>query len=99
MEVTVIDRQNPLDIAIQEYGDVSAAFQIALANGISITDELIPGETLEITENPELIDPDVLNYYQTFKVQPVTANEQNTNTIVTPTGIGSMTIKENFIVR
>jgi len=32
-------RQNILDIAIQEQGDVSAAFDLALSNGFSLTDD------------------------------------------------------------
>jgi len=31
-------RQNMLDVAIQEQGDVSAAFDLALNNGFSLTD-------------------------------------------------------------
>ncbi len=46
--------QSILDIAIQQSGSVFAAFNWCVANGISITDEITPGQALKeptTTEN------------------------------------------------
>lgn len=43
--------QNLLDIAIQECGDVRAAFRIALENGLSLTDIPFTGMEIKIPEN------------------------------------------------
>jgi hypothetical protein len=42
--------QTLLDIAIQELGDASRANEIAVMNGMSITDDLQPGAVLLIPE-------------------------------------------------
>src|SRR6187402_1293580 len=44
--IRVIENQTLLDIAIQENGSVLSAFDYALSNGISITDPLTPGQSL-----------------------------------------------------
>lgn len=38
--IHILEGQSMLDIAIQENGSIMAAFELALANGLSITDEL-----------------------------------------------------------
>lgn len=38
------------DLALQELGSVKAVFELAFANGISITENLHPGQTLDIPE-------------------------------------------------
>lgn len=44
--ITVLPNQSLFDIAIQEDGNVLATFEWALANGISITKELVAGQKL-----------------------------------------------------
>lgn len=98
MKTILLDRQNLLDISIQGYGNVSALFVVALANGISITDELEPGNILEAPEDQNLVEPEILTYYTTYNVHPVTGGDTNQGAEPTPKGIGAMTIKENFKV-
>lgn len=43
--------QNLLDVAIQECGDVRAAFRIALENGLSLTDIPFTGMEIKIPEH------------------------------------------------
>lgn len=70
--VIVIDRQNLLDLALQEYGNVQAVFDLAMANGLDITDELTPGQEITLPES-QYTDKDVLNFYKTRDIRPVTA--------------------------
>jgi hypothetical protein len=43
MNIIVLNNQSLLDLAIQHFGDATAAFDIALANDLSITDEIVAG--------------------------------------------------------
>ena len=61
--ITVLSNQSLLDIAIQEDGNVLAAFEWALANGISITEELVPGQKL-IVPNSVNRDNDIAQYFK-----------------------------------
>ena len=75
MEVTVKPRQTLCDIALQIYGDLRAVTDIAAANSISITDDLLPGTVLQC---PEIVyDRYLQNYVSTNKVSPATALEHD----------------------
>lgn len=43
----VLPGQNIVDKAIELTGDASGAFALALANGLSLTDKLVPGTVLK----------------------------------------------------
>lgn len=62
-EITVISNQSLFDIAIQECGTVSAVLDIAMANNISITQELIPGQKIKIPLTDK-VNKDVINYFK-----------------------------------
>ena len=64
MIITVLHNQSILDIAIQHTGNVYNAFAIAKANGLSITHDLTPGETISIPQDI-IRDSEVYNYYKT----------------------------------
>lgn len=64
--ITVLSNQSLLDIAIQEDGNVLAAFEWALANGISITEELVPGQKLIIPKSVNR-DNEIANYFKSKK--------------------------------
>ncbi len=49
--ITVRDRQNALDIGIQEGGSAEAAVLVAIMNGVSITGELATGQQLLANSN------------------------------------------------
>lgn len=68
-------RQNLLDIAIQTTGGLDALFEIAMDNGISISQQLAPGTELKIKQ--PAANAVVLNYYNRNKILPATAGSEN----------------------
>lgn len=71
MIVTVKQRQTVSDIAIQVYGSIEAAVAIAEANGISVTDDLEAGTTIECPE--KVYDRYLQSYVGKHQVIPATA--------------------------
>jgi 2',3'-cyclic-nucleotide 2'-phosphodiesterase (5'-nucleotidase family) len=69
MEVRVLNGQSLFDIAIQAAGNVEAVFDIALANGLGITDDLPAGTLLVI---PAVANRQVADYYRTNNILPAT---------------------------
>ncbi len=69
---TVLHNQSLLDFAIQHTGSALNAFAIAMANGISISDEISAGSDLIIPDSV-VIDVDIRNYYTSKAIQPATA--------------------------
>ncbi len=72
MKIRVLHKQNLLDISIQHTGTIENCFKIAVANGLSVSDEIVPGQEL-IIPNDIKIDTQILNYYQSKEIQPATA--------------------------
>lgn len=70
--VTVSNNQSLFDIAIQVYGSVKYAFDLALANGLHITSVLEPGQELE-TPELETDHADIRDYYAANGIKPATA--------------------------
>jgi hypothetical protein len=91
--ITVIPEQSLFDIAVQKDGSALAAFDWALANGLSITDELFPGQQL-IAPNSGLKNIKISNYFKGKKQMIATSSVK-----MTTIGIGKMKIGKNFIVR
>lgn len=71
-KVIVSGRQSLFDIANQECGSVTAVFEIAQANNVSITDMLSPGTELKI---PEAINKDIVSYFSGKNKKLATAIE------------------------
>jgi hypothetical protein len=67
--IPVIQGQTFFDIAIQEFGSVEAAFQFATLNGLSVTDDLVPGALFQKTT---VINKNILGYYQNKNIKPAT---------------------------
>lgn len=65
----VSERQNFFDLALQHCGDVSAVFQLALQNGLSVTDALAPAQPVSLT-GP--VNADVVRYYTVKGIKPAT---------------------------
>lgn len=94
---TVTSRQSLFDIAIQHCGNMETAFDIALLNGIGLTDDLQTSEELE------LVPPADNGIVQTF-----TVNHYKPATGITTTeildilgqdeGIEFWTIETDFII-
>lgn len=70
-QVTVLHNQSLLDIAVQEYGNAKAVFELALANGIAVTDRLEAGQFLTLPIDAPA-DRDIVRYYQGRKLRPAT---------------------------
>lgn len=97
--ITVLHNQSLLDIAIQHTGDVTNAFALAVANGISVTDDLQPGADLVIPDDITT-DADILNYYSAKGLQPATGITNNGSHVVEELdGIGYWIINRTFIVQ
>ena len=72
MKINVLPLQSLLDIAIQHTGSVENTFAIAVANGLSLTDDLPAGTEIKLPDSVNK-DSDVLNYYTAKRLQPATA--------------------------
>lgn len=99
MKIAVLNNQTLLDIAIRYFGTVEAVLAIAILNGISITEELVPGQTLELP-NIDFGFQEVVAFFEVNKIQPATALTQEESDIIEgATGIGFWIIGNNFIVQ
>lgn len=73
--IRVIANQSILDLALQEYGDVRAAFDMAITNGQSISQALAVNQELNLPES-ELQNIDILKYYKSKNIKPANANTE-----------------------
>ena len=87
MEVKVKDRQSLLDMAVQTAGSMEAAFDLAVANGVSLTATLKDGQVLA-----------TVRYYSVQKIMPATALSREEISVLERGGIGFMGIEMEFIV-
>lgn len=96
--IYAIENQSVFDVAVQESGSVLAAFDWALKNGLSLTDDLEPGQQL-ISPNSNFINADVAGYFKGKKQMIATGfNIENGQSIIPTLGIGTMRIGTTFIV-
>jgi hypothetical protein len=65
----VSDGQTLFDIAIRYCGDASEAIAIAILNGISITDDLVTAQPIDVLPT---IDSDISGYYDNKGLCPAT---------------------------
>ena len=63
MQKQVLHNQSLLDIAIQNNGTLTSAFELALENGLSITEELTPGDNIKVPES-NLIETTIVSFFQ-----------------------------------
>ena len=68
--VKALSQQSMLDIAIQTSGSAEATFALALANDLSITDDLSAGQELQTVA---VVDRDIFGYYRNKALTPATA--------------------------
>ena len=73
MKVKVKDGQTLADIAIQEYGSLEAAMELAKANGLSVTD--IPAPGTELTLQDVVYDKTMADYCKVNGVSPATQRD------------------------
>lgn len=73
-QATITERQSLLDIALQHSGSMEAAFEIALLNELSLTDDLAAGTQVVLPENDG--NKEVANYYAVNDLRPASAITQ-----------------------
>jgi hypothetical protein len=96
-KIIVHQGQSLFDIALQESGSVLAAFDLALKNGKSITDELNVGAELTPCET-EFLGISTKEYFLNTKIA-TNSTFDDENIINIDFGIGLMEIEETFIIR
>ena len=72
MTTIILHNQSLLDLAVQHTGAVENTFAMAVANGLSLTDDLPAGAEIKLPDSVNK-DNDVLNYYSAKRLQPATA--------------------------
>lgn len=97
MIIKVLHNQSFLDIAVQHTGSVINAFPIAVANNMSVSDELIPGTVLQVPESVEF-DTEIKDYYKSKGLKPASKIEDEKIAKIPLSGINYWIVEENFIV-
>ncbi|CAD0004458.1 MULTISPECIES: hypothetical protein [Flavobacterium] len=97
MQKQILHNQSFFDVAIQNIGTPVYAFDIALKNGFSITDDPIPGNIIEVPES-ELLDTQIVEYFTNKKQIIATGFTNLDSNIIPELGIGTMAINTTFIV-
>lgn len=92
MEAVSTYRQSILDIAIQHLGDAQRAFDIALANGHGIADDIEPGDRLTLDEAQR--NRRMVQYYTVNALMPATSLD----VVTLEGGINFMGIQIDFVV-
>lgn len=103
MTITVLNNQSLFDLAIRYCGSALVAFELASANGISITHQFTAGDDVEIPE-ALIRNKDVVNYFEAKNHQPATAwddplQADEWGTVSLLEGIDYWGIGEDFIVQ
>ncbi|KMQ63004.1 hypothetical protein ACM46_13720 [Chryseobacterium angstadtii] len=98
MEIKVLNKQSILDIAIQHTGDVQNCFDIAIANGMAVSDLLTTGKALSVSDITNA-KADVLQYYQSKNIKPATGTTlSEERQVPSLKGIGYMQLENSFKV-
>ncbi|MEO7977782.1 hypothetical protein [Flavobacterium sp.] len=96
--INIIENQSFLDVAIQEQGSALTAFELAIKNGFSITDDLLPGDSLVLPIS-NLENTGVANYFKGKRQMVACGSKIGTQDLpIKPIGIGAMRIENDFIV-
>lgn len=98
MRTTTRNNQTLPDIALQECGNIEAAFDIARLNGLSLTDELKTGQTLDIACTTACTES-VVGELAADGVKPATAPSAEEVEAAPYGGIGYMGIEIDFVVK
>jgi hypothetical protein len=97
--IKVKEGQTLLDIAMQETGDTSRALEIATANGVSLTTELVPGSVLSVP-GPDVSKADIpVLLQQVYNVPASSDNEFGQRETESGSGIDFWIIEQTFIVQ
>lgn len=95
MLIAVIkENQSALDLATQHLGTAEASFNFCLLNGISLTEDLISSDVVEISEQVETV-VEVSDYFAKKGIELATGYPLIAEEAI---GIGVMIIEQNFTV-
>ncbi|MFT3750973.1 MAG: hypothetical protein QM768_21850 [Agriterribacter sp.] len=72
--VKVLYQQTITDIAIQEMGDAGRAIEIAALNELSLTDELTPGQELQLPDY-DITKTDVVQLFTNRALAPASMDD------------------------
>lgn len=96
MKTSAKNGQSLFDIAIQECGSAESAFELALMNGLAVSDELANGQVLEL---PAVAEKQIVRQYAVDNVFPATAiTPEQYNETIEGEGIGFWGIGFDFII-
>lgn len=98
-QIIVLNNQTLADISIRYCGTIEALAEIAILNNFSITDDLVPGQLIQIPVK-DYGYQEVINYFAVNKIDPATAlTEEHLSLTEGNSGIGFWIIENNFIVQ
>lgn len=92
---TVYQGQSFLDKVIELTGSVENAFEMALLNNMSVTDDVVIGQDLKVTGMTLKYVASIFNENK----RPATAINEIVGKRIMAGGIGKMIIGKNFIIR
>ncbi|MBO4778102.1 MAG: hypothetical protein J5588_06365 [Bacteroidales bacterium] len=96
MNTTVKNGQSLFDIALQECGNAESAFNMAMLNGLSMTDVLSNGQSLEL---PDVTEKKIVQQYAVNEIFPATAiTATQFNETISGEGVEFWGIEFDFIV-
>lgn len=99
--ITIKHNQSLLDIAVQEHGTIVAVIDIAKANNIAVTDDLQPGQILNMPVG-NITESNIVNFYKQQSVVPATGlNDDLISNFIEGlnNGIGYWIVEDNFTVQ
>lgn len=97
-KIKVKDGQTLADVALQYGGSVETMFEIASANGLSVTDEPADGAELRVPGQLSGADESVVRRYALRGVEPATGLRGEGDVFLRVGGIGYMGIEIDFEV-
>ena len=98
MTVTALHNQSLLDLALQHTGTMESIFELAEANALNITDDVVAGKTLALPDEA-FTNKDIFAYYTANNLQPATAfSKEDDQVFERLEGISIWAINLDFIV-
>jgi len=99
MTIKILHNQSLLDVSIYLFGTAIGVMSLAIANDISLTDDLEVGTILNVPENTDFGQRLISEYFQNRNLKPATAINELEIIVPVDFGIGEMVIEESFIIR
>jgi len=98
MQITVLHNQSLLDLALQHTGTIESVFELAGANALNITNDVVAGKTL-ILPAEAFTNKDILAYYTAKNLQPATAfSKEDEQVFERLEGISIWAINLDFVI-